>query len=93
MSVEAVAFGKSLKLATLSTRVGAHEGNVGPLKSIGHTQEYTVAVYSQGMAPANPVEIREGGDTAPAPDGYKLVSRGECWVDGKKTKVIAVRKK
>lgn len=93
MSVEAVAFAKSLKLATLSQRVAAHEGNVGPLSSIGHTQEYSVAVYSQGMAPANPVEIREGDDNASAPDGYKLIARGECWLESKKVKVMALRKK
>ena len=93
MSVEAVAFPKTLKLATLSQRVGAHEGNVGSLSSIGRTDEYTVAVYSQGMAAANAVEVREGDDSAPAPDGYKLLARGECWVEGKKTKVMAIRKK
>ena len=93
MSIEAIAFNKTLKLATLSQRVGAHEGSAGSLTSIGLTHEYTVAVFSLGMSPANPIEIRAGGDTASAPDGYKLIARGECWLEGTKTKVIAVRKK
>jgi hypothetical protein len=86
-----ITYEKGLTLGRLEQEIATDEARIGTLTNLDHTDDETVAVYEDGRAPDNPIELRtQGGDAVP--DGYSKVCDGTVWIIGQLQDVTAVRK-
>jgi hypothetical protein len=88
--VTEIAFDKDYSLAKLESEVATFEAINGPLQKLDHTDDASIAVYENDMAPDKPIKlVPKAGDAIP--DGFKKVAEGTVWVIGVLQEVVAIR--